>query len=191
MQGCSVGCKRCLSQDTWAPDGGAEMSVGELADVIRATVEQGLDGVTITGGEPFDQPEALGALLHELAELRLRSRNPIDLLAYSGYPLRRLEHRHGKLLELLDGVIAGPYQQSKPTRLIWRGSANQEMVALTRLGRERYSPFQSYVPENPPVQVAVDDSIWFIGVPRDGDMPRLESLLKSSGVELTGVSWRS
>jgi anaerobic ribonucleoside-triphosphate reductase activating protein len=88
----------------------------------------------------------------------------------------------------VDGLITGPYRLDEPTGLRWRGSANQRLVALTPLGMRRYAdPGDSA----PAVQVQVDDDgLWLIGVPRRGDLARLERSLAARGVRLDGVSWR-
>ena len=191
FQGCSIRCAGCISQDTWDAGAGSTLEVEDLLDRIVHMTEIPPDGVTITGGEPFDQPAALLELLRALNLWRNEVQRPVDFLAYSGYSLKRLSESHGALLELLDAVIVGPYQQRKPTRRIWRGSDNQTIVPLTPAGFERYQECVSLEPSNPPIQVLVDHAIWLIGVPRAGDMARLESMLEAAGVYLEGPSWRA
>lgn len=189
VQGCSIHCAGCISRDTWAPDAARAIEVEELMRWI-AGLGSPIDGVTISGGEPFDQPQALGTLLDALAAWRRTRRGAVDLLCFSGYPLRRLEREHGDLLGALDAVIAEPYRQREPTGLIWRGSANQRLVPLTELGHERYDRFLDHAPERPPFQVAVDDGVWYIGVPRAGDMERLLAATAAAGVHQEAASWR-
>jgi anaerobic ribonucleoside-triphosphate reductase activating protein len=182
LQGCSVHCPGCLSLDTWDTDPARETTVAEL---IAGLPAEDVDGFTISGGEPFDQPEALAELLREL-----RRRWPgADLLAYSGYRLARLQRRHPDVLALLDAVIAEPFRRDQPTTLLWRGSANQRLVPLSALGRERYAPYLDA--EGAPMQVAVDESIWYVGVPRSGDLERLDAMLAAAGVHQEQVTWRS
>lgn len=191
VQGCSIHCAGCVSRDTWDPEEGRTVDVDDLIGHIADLLEVGLEGVTITGGEPFDQPGALEDLLGALQGWRRSLHCPVDLLAYSGYSLERLRRRHRSTLALLDAVIVGPYKQAKPTRLIWRGSVNQQIIPISELGQQRYEPYLEFEPERPPFQVAVDESVWMIGVPRDGDMERLETALERSGVRLEGASWRA
>jgi anaerobic ribonucleoside-triphosphate reductase activating protein len=189
VQGCSIHCRGCISHDTWSVQSGHEVDVAELVDWIAGLPEEDLDGVTISGGEPFDQPDALGALLRELSAVSQDRGRTIDVLAYSGYGLVRLRARHGEALARLDAVIVGPYQAHKPTKLIWRGSANQRLIPLSSLGIERYGHYVAFAPSHPPFQVAVDDGVWLIGVPRNGDVDRLEARLRISGIELQDRSW--
>ncbi len=87
-------------------------------------------GITVSGGEPFEQFAALLALLGEL-----RQRSRADILVYSGYPL---EHLHAQLEQaagLIDALISDPYQQHAEQSLALRGSDNQRLSLLTELGR--------------------------------------------------------
>jgi len=191
VQGCSIHCAGCVSRDTWNPHGGRTVDLEHLISHIASLSNEAVDGVTITGGEPFDQAGSLMTLLEALHTWRQSRARPVDLLAYSGYSLERLRGRHADTLGLLDAIIAGPYRRTKPTRLIWRGSANQQIVPISELGRQRYEPYLDYKPERPTFQVTVDESVWMIGVPRAGDLERLETALERSGVRLEGASWRA
>jgi anaerobic ribonucleoside-triphosphate reductase activating protein len=191
MQGCSIGCSGCVAADTWAPDPDRALPVAELAGWCRSVAETGqVDGVTISGGEPFDQPEALLELLRDLrgwADAGAR-----DLLCYSGRSLAALRARHGVILALLDAVIPGPYVEDQAPGLRWRGSANQELVPLTPLGRERYADHVAEPAGRTRLQVAVDGSaLWFIGVPQPGDLAALPAALARRGLVGEQSSWPS
>lgn len=178
VQGCTIACPGCVSRDTWDLDGGASIAVGDLVE--RAVAER-VDGVTITGGEPFQQPEALHTLLSELS----RALPGADLMCYSGFPWARLVRRHSPSLALLDAVVPEPYRRGEPDGGAWRGSANQPLVLLTDRARERYRE-----PSVRSVQVSVDDSgVHMIGIPARGDLERLERALRDRGVTLQGASW--
>jgi hypothetical protein len=72
-----------------------------------------------------------------------------------------------------------------------RGIANQPLIPLSPLGRERYAPYLHHQVERRPFQLVVDDErIWGIGIPGPGDMDRLEQQCAERGVQLGGVSWR-
>jgi anaerobic ribonucleoside-triphosphate reductase activating protein len=191
LQGCSIRCAGCASLDTWAPDPRLDTTIDALMRWIGALPVDEIDGFTLSGGEPFDQPDALTALLGALAAWRAVHDRAADILAFSGYPLARLERRYPGVLAGLDAVIAEPFRRDRPTKLVWRGSANQRLVPLSPLGRERYGPYVDLEVERPPIQVAVDDSIWYVGVPRAGDLQRLEGMLAAAGVHQEGVSWRA
>ena len=63
VQGCSRRCKGCFNPQTWPLSGaGSYMSIKEIADLIP---KKGIEGITVSGGEPFDQADELEALLKE------------------------------------------------------------------------------------------------------------------------------
>lgn len=194
LQGCSIGCKGCVSQDTWARDPGRDMTVAQLLDWCRNTTAGIFDGLTISGGEPFDQPRALGELLDGLIRWRTSGKLDFDILCYSGYPLSALQKNHAKLLAKLDALIPEPYVDAKPLTHIWRGSSNQPLVPLSARGRSTYSPFIDMRADhtNKRIQTMLDGGrIWYVGIPARGDMAALENSCMTRGVELTQVSWRS
>ncbi len=188
FQGCSIRCPGCISMDTWGeslPNDGVLPSA--ITECVAGFSPDGIDGITVSGGEPFDQPKGLVALLMELrADPRL---DDADILVYSGYTLSYLLRRHLRILESVDALITGPYVRSRPTVLPWRGSANQRLSLLTERARIRYQPSDAEVPS---LQVAVEDgNLWITGIPRREDIHRLEAALGTRGVQLGDVSWRS
>lgn len=208
-QGCRIRCKGCVSQDTWAADPGRETTVARLLTWCRETVAAhggAFDGVTISGGEPFDQPHALAALLDALDHWRTTAQLDFDILCYSGYPLATLEKKHAALLARLDALIPEPFVEAKPLEKLWRGSANQPLVLLSERGRARFAAFVDAPADafGKRIQAGIggttrsDDNgeavraerIWFVGIPARGDMATLETLCAERGVELTQVSWR-
>jgi anaerobic ribonucleoside-triphosphate reductase activating protein len=102
VQGCSIRCAGCMSRDTWAFSEGDE-PVDALLNRMAPWLTEA-DGVTISGGEPFDQPHGLLTLLSALSE-----RFDGDVLVYSGYRFEVLEARHGDALALIDALISEPF----------------------------------------------------------------------------------
>ena len=193
LQGCSIGCKGCVSQDTWERDPGRDMTVAQLLAWCRKTTAGVFDGVTISGGEPFDQPLALAALLDGLIAWRTDSKLDFDILCYSGYPLSTLKKNHSKLLAKLDALIPEPYVDAKPLAHVWRGSSNQPLLPMSDLGFSRYSQYLNTPADTAAkrIQTMVDGNrVWYVGIPGRGDMAKLESTCKTKGVELIQVSWR-
>jgi anaerobic ribonucleoside-triphosphate reductase activating protein len=192
-QGCSIGCAGCISQDTWDADGEHHIDVDALVQWCRSTTADVLDGVTISGGEPFDQPVALGALLDRLHAWRDTLEAPFDILCYSGHPLRRLEREHGALLAKLDAIVPEPFVASLPLGPVWRGSSNQPLVPLSPLGRARYAPFLDLPATEAAkrLQVSVEpERIWYIGIPDRDDMGRIEHACAARGLVFMKRSWR-
>ena len=192
-QGCSIHCPGCVSLDTWIPDRSKAIEVDELLAWCRRVSALAPEGVTISGGEPFEQPRALARLLDGLHRWRLTLAQPFDILCYSGYRLEKLKKDHARVLERIDALICDPYVDTLPTERPWRGSDNQRLVPLTELGRERYAAFTQSTDGVPKrFQVVADGKrIWFVGIPQRGDLERIEAACAERGVSLTATSWRA
>jgi anaerobic ribonucleoside-triphosphate reductase activating protein len=180
VQGCKIRCSGCVSLDTWAEGKG----ITTTDDVVRAITPWlgQADGVTISGGEPFDQAEALAVLLQQLPLAAHQ-----DVFAYSGYAYEEIQFKPALRQGRIDALISDPYQEAAPQTLPLRGSDNQRLHLLTDLGRRRFSQFDS--PANtarPSLDVMFDDdgTVWLAGIPRPGDMQRLRSLLGVQGHEI-------
>lgn len=192
LQGCSIRCPGCVSQDTWPRDPTREIDVAVLLAWCRRVAADGPDGVTLSGGEPFDQPKALTALLKALHRWRAQAGRDFDILCYSGYPLATLRRKHAGILALLDALIPEPYVDGLPLAHLWRGSANQPLVPLSPRGAARYATHLTAPAEDGKrMQVAAEGRrLWFIGIPQRGDMAALEDLCRQRGLSMDAVSWR-
>ncbi|HEU5157959.1 MAG TPA: 4Fe-4S single cluster domain-containing protein [Streptosporangiaceae bacterium] len=193
-QGCTIGCPGCLSRDTWDPDPRTAVPVRAVLGWL-GSLPGPVDGVTISGGEPFQQPAALAALLRGIDEWRGRLAAEVDVLIYSGYAYSRLT-RSAQTREILarcDAVVAGPYVERRGEGGPLMGSANQRIVPLTDLGHRRYADVADLGASR--IQVSIDAGpegrrVYYIGIPRRGDMDRLNSTLERAGVHPGDVSWR-
>jgi len=202
VQGCPLACRGCIARDTWDPLGGGQVSVAELAGLWRQAVRLGADGITVSGGEPLAQPAGLGELLAAVAAVRSEltsqdgvtrhePRRELDILVYTGYEPEELSAEQQRAIGAADVLITGRFDAAAPTTLIWRGSANQEMVLRTPLGRRRYAAMAGYRPEKAPMQVSIESGrLWLIGVPRVGDLRRFDSGLRGHGIRPSAATWR-
>jgi anaerobic ribonucleoside-triphosphate reductase activating protein len=193
LQGCTIRCKGCVSQDTWPADPARAIPVKSIVDWCKRVAKDGFDGITISGGEPFDQPKALATLLDGLITWRTAAGLDFDILCYSGHPLKTLQKKHAKLLARLDALIPEPYADGRPLGHLWRGSDNQTLVPLSDRGRVRYETAIAapQAESEKRMQVAVEDGrLWLIGIPHRGDMAALEDLCRQRGMQLGQVSWR-
>lgn len=182
LQGCSIRCPGCISMDTWAVER-ATVPVGEVLDTADRW-RDAIEGVTVTGGEPLDQPEGLHALLVGLRDSLPAS---ADVLLFTGYSFDQvrpwLEARPG----LVDAVVAGPYVQSQPDQLPLRGSDNQTLMGLTARGRQRYAELDRPGPSRRKrldLMADADGTIWLAGIPRRGDLDRLRAVLARRGTSI-------
>ncbi|MCW5800973.1 MAG: radical SAM protein [Deltaproteobacteria bacterium] len=122
FQGCTLGCPGCFNPATHAA-GGKGIAVADLAAQIPDDVE----GISLSGGEPLQQPEAAAALLDAA-----RARG-LSTLAFSGYTLDEIRILPGgpDVLARLDVLIDGRYVASARLASGLRGSANQHIHVLT------------------------------------------------------------
>jgi anaerobic ribonucleoside-triphosphate reductase activating protein len=183
VQGCRIGCPGCGSTDTWDPAGGKSVDTAvlaaELADLVAAA---DLTGLTITGGEPTEQSDALADLV-----VRLRAAVPdrqIDVLVFTGRSVAAARRR-AALWAVADVAVCGPYRPDRPSAEPLVATANQRLVTLTPLGRERLADLGA--PRRLQANVA-DGHITLVGMPGPGDLPRLEEALRRRGVTLGGRS---
>lgn len=139
------------------------------------------DGITISGGEPFEQVEALEFLLRAL---RADYGKEKDVLVYSGKSWEKLCPRVQSWQALADVVISDPFVSSAPQSLAWRGSDNQRMHLLTDLGRSRYKAWVHASREALPKAMDVffdHGTVWMAGIPDAGSMEAIQTALADSG----------
>lgn len=77
VQGCTHKCPGCHNPESQPAEGGTLMSIESIVADIQAN--KLIQGVTLSGGEPFEQPEACAELAHRLKELGY------NIWVYSGY----------------------------------------------------------------------------------------------------------
>ncbi|WP_280764216.1 4Fe-4S single cluster domain-containing protein [Prescottella agglutinans] len=200
FQGCTLHCRGCISRDTWP----ADRSTGTRVESVLAWLAglDGVDGVTISGGEPTDQPESLRALLRGIDQWR-RSRRTgdentskeVDVLLYSGRTAGELDCTLPWLKSSVDVLISGPFDQNLASDDPLRGSSNQVVDVCSDLGARRYpesSLVDRYSDQRRRIGVQVDmDTVWMVGIPLPGDLARLRAALAGRGVTLDRTSWLS
>ena len=115
------------------------VDVAELAEDILAQPQ--IEGITISGGEPFLQAKALA----ELVRL-LRSQRDLGVIVFTGYYLQELRELDDEyicdLLDCADLLIDGPLLDEKNDSSGLRGSANQTMCYLTDRYRDYYAALE-------------------------------------------------
>jgi anaerobic ribonucleoside-triphosphate reductase activating protein len=180
LQGCSIRCPGCISVDTW------EAGLGQVSieDVIARMGEfaQNADGLTISGGEPFEQPEALVELLRAW-----RTQSNRSALVFTGRDIEDVSPWMVANPSLIDALITGPFRSDLPQTLALRGSDNQTLHVLSDLGRE-FAQFDRLItPADRKLDVMFDENgaAWLAGIPERGDLYRLRKALAASGHRAT------
>lgn len=132
VQGCSIGCPGCANQAYLPREPRVVLTVERLLAHF-ATRRGKIDGLTVSGGEPTEQPEAVAALLRGVQALGLST------VVFSGRTYESLSRDPAcaGLLAHADLLIDGPFLQSQQDlSLAWRGSRNQRLLRLT----DRFRP---------------------------------------------------
>ena len=126
FQGCTLGCPGCFNPTTHDASGGRAVEIDELVgELTRAA--PGIEGLSLSGGEPLQQPEAARELLDAARALRLST------LAFSGYTIDEIRALPGgpAVLARLDVLVDGRYVARERLAVGLRGSANQRVQLLT------------------------------------------------------------
>ena len=124
VQGCPHHCPGCHNPETWPFEGGSEMFPADLFAMVK---ENPLcKGVTLSGGEPFAQAEALLPFAKMLKEANY------ELASFSGYTIEQLltgTEAQRALLSEIDVLIDGPFLlKERSLELSFRGSRNQRIL---------------------------------------------------------------
>ncbi|WP_197077596.1 4Fe-4S single cluster domain-containing protein [Hyphomicrobium sp. 99] len=176
LQGCSIRCPGCISADTWAA-GRHTTTIGEVMGALQKWLRIA-DGITVSGGEPFDQSLALVTLLKAI-----RGEFSGDIFVYSGYPFEKLHSELSAADGLIDALMTDPFVAGMAQSLPLRGSDNQRLHLLTSLGADRFAPFtvpSSYAPKFD-VMFDEDGSVWFAGVPSQNAFRQIAASLDLEG----------
>ena len=144
FQGCTLGCPGCFNPATHPDVGGERIETAELLARIAATAD--VEGVSLSGGEPMQQPEAALALLEGARALGLST------LMFSGYAIDEIRAMPlgPAVLAALDVLVDGRYVSTARLAAGLRGSANQRIHFLS----ERHSAAD--VESTPVAEIRID-----------------------------------
>ena len=155
LQGCTLGCAGCFNPATHAPALAASATTVAAieADMVAAT---GVDGLTLSGGEPMQQPAA------SLALLRAARRRGWSTLLFSGYTRAEIEAQPlgPAVLAELDVLVDGRYQASERLGAGLRGSRNQVVHRLT----ERHGEAELAAVPTGEIRIGPDGQVVLTGV---------------------------
>jgi len=161
VQGCPRRCPGCHNPE-FAPFIDAEwISVNELFNRIVSI--KNIEGITISGGEPFMQSHALAKLAHMIKDTGL------SVMVYSGFTLEELKSGivpyAGELLGTIDLLIDGSFMKELPTSKLWRGSDNQRLIGLSDKYREYINIWNSPIGQQFEIRLLGKGKIEFLGIP--------------------------
>lgn len=134
FQGCSLRCTEvCINEHMLDAAGGYPVDVETVTDRIATLLQisdRELEGVSVLGGEPMDQPIGLAELLAAVQRMGLST------MLYTGHTLSSLRALNDgviqRVLRHVDLLVDGPFKPDLyDERLPWRGSTNQQLHCLT------------------------------------------------------------
>ncbi len=155
VQGCNRRCKGCIAKDSWALDGGDLVEVDAIGEQILR--QENIEGITISGGEPFLQQGALCELISQV-----RKHKDIGVIIYTGMKYSEIENT--ALAHSADLIIDGEYIEELNDNKSLRGSSNQNILCLT----ERYKGIvaEYYGKDGRKIELILADGVAkMIGIP--------------------------
>lgn len=179
-QGCGKKCFNCYQPDSWSYELNNEYSPVFLANKVRSLNP---DGVTLTGGDPFEQPE-------ELLEF-LRLIQPTEnflkfgIISFTGYTIEEINESESlsALIPYIDLVIEGRYIEDLRTYNGLHGSSNQRFIWNEQKGRGKDLIDEQKVMFDQDIEVHVNgDRIEVTGFPELNK--ETKKYLKSVGISL-------
>lgn len=140
-QGCQHRCtQKCLNPHYLNPEAGYSFEIAQIMERIRweqSRAFEAIEGLTLLGGEPLEQPDACAELLEQVQELGLST------MVYTGFTYEYLQRQTAqaihRCLKAIDLLVDGPFlPKYYDARLTWRGSSNQRLLCLNERYTEGY-----------------------------------------------------
>lgn len=150
FQGCDKNCPGCFNSETHSFE---TVNLYSPADIFEKYPPKNIEGITISGGEPFLQPDGLLELLKTAKE-----NHNLSTVVYTGFAYKELKQKPECILclKFIDVLIDGRYVESKKeTTLMARGSTNQKFYFFDN----RYKKADFYMPGKIEVIIGKDGVI--------------------------------
>lgn len=178
MQGCPFRCLGCCNPHMLAFDDAKWCKVEDLVREICDTPN--IEGITLLGGEPFAQANALSKLCQKVRK------EGLSVMVFTGFTLEQIQSKNNTqyqtFLEQVDLLVDGSYIQKQHTqKRRWIGSENQVVHFLTK----RYSHLKkeptSWDSQSNTIELRISgDSLLINGFPHPNITEILEQLTKTT-----------
>ncbi len=178
VQGCSIQCKNCINKTLWDADGGEKVHILTVFDFI-INLSKDYDGITISGGEAFDQYPQLMAFA-----MMVKRKTNLNILVYSGYYLSELEKKFPDktFFKCLDFLIDGPFQHNQRENNSIKASTNQSIYIF-----KDAKVFQVESIDNQENKLfslqCYENTFYMAGIPEEGLLEDIEDDLKSHQIK--------
>ena len=120
VQGCKHHCKGCQNQWSWDMDGGTDIPVEMIAEDVRK--HRMIDGITLSGGDPFYQQDECVKLLKLLPDY--------NVWIYTGFAYEEIADT--ELAKMSDVIVDGPFIEELRCDGKMYGSSNQRIIRLDK-----------------------------------------------------------
>lgn len=122
LQGCTLNCDGCFNPETHATSEKSSHSVQEVFNWIADAA--GIEGLTVTGGEPLQQPLSLIKLLEQV-----RAQTDLSIILFTGFSYEEVARMPCfiKIKSLVDVLIAGRYVGMLNAEHTFGGSAHKSI----------------------------------------------------------------
>ena len=181
--GCSKRCLGCIAKTMNETDEYELYTPEQLAEWVFSNdrVEGRIEGVTLSGGEPFEQP---ADLLGQFLEI-VRRNSKLSVLSYTGYRYEQLnkDEKNHVTLQYVDVLIDGEYRIDQDSGTLWRGSANQRFHFLTKRYRSEAEVWNSTFERPVEIELDLQGKLLVSGVPSKEFIDKLTTELHKRGVD--------
>jgi anaerobic ribonucleoside-triphosphate reductase activating protein len=176
VQGCTLACDGCINEMIWSKKKGKAVAIYDLYQYIHS-ISEDFDGITISGGEPFQQYEQLIAFSY-----LIKTRTKLNIHCFTGYEIKELEDLFpDKLfLQYIDSLVDGRYVKELHSNNNLVGSSNQKTYRIKN-GKAKLSTRQK-VSNKWSLSVTQDGTIYMAGIPKEKEIEMIENHLSNVGV---------
>lgn len=163
VQGCKKKCFKCINPAGQDLNGGYIVTIKELFESICN--QKGIQGITISGGEPFLQFPAVFKLV-----MMIKEYTNLDIMLYSGYTYEEICCKFSNTIiqlffDNIDIFVDGQYVDELNDNQLYRGSSNQKFYFFTN----KYKAFREQI-ENASdrtieFEVTENSDVFLVGIP--------------------------
>ena len=178
FHGCSRGCPGCIAAEMNRSDSYELIKPKELSEWVLSC--QNIDGVTLTGGEPFEQDFQS---LHEFLRLVKEDKRNLGVILFTGFYREELPLLDEKndFMQYIDVLIDGPYMEERNDNRDLRGSNNQRIHFLTQRYVAEKDMFFGAKRRNLEIELDMDNGVLINGIPRQGFKDDFSRLMREKG----------
>jgi len=176
FDGCKHNCKGCSNPELHEFKEEYRVSLDNVINMIsNVAATHPVDGFTITGGDPFEQPNDLEQLINYLTTISK------DILVYTGYEHKDLLVSNKTVLDKIAVLIDGKYVEEQNNGEVLKGSSNQNIIILNNDFGDLY---QSYISstESEIQNFYINNSVISVGIHKPGYEEAIDEVLTRKGL---------